>query len=156
VRDHPDELDRIRTVFNADIVGLAAPLVLAVQNHPELMAYLRQLPLKDLGARLEDTQLTPNSDHFPFVLSGVPALAVTTSPPGLGAGWWVHTTADTLDKLDLRALREAAGTAARILLRMAMNPDGLPRQRQTAGVVQQAIAEAGIEESLRIQGAWPF
>ncbi len=156
VRDHPDVLDHIRAVFNADIVGLAAPLILTAQNHPELTAYLRQLPLKDLRAKAEDTRLLAHSDHFPFVLAGVPSIAVMTSFPRSGSGGWIHTTADTLDKLDLRELCEAAGTAARILLRMAMNPDGLPKQRHTEETVRQALIDAGIEESLRVQGEWPF
>jgi len=155
VRAHSDDLDQIRTVFNSDIVGLIAPLVLTAQNHPELTEYLRRLPLDDLGAKVEDTKLLAHSDHFPFVLAGVSAIAAMTSRAE--GGWkWIHTTADTLDKLDQRALREAAGTTARILLRMAIRPDGLPTGRQTAEEVKQALTEAGIEKSLRIQGEWPF
>jgi hypothetical protein len=155
-RDHADELDQIRAVFNADIVGLAAPLTLTVQNHPELTTHLRRFPLEDLGAKVEDTKVMAHSDHFPFALAGVPAIAVMTSRPESGGGMWVHTQADTLDKLDQTKLREAAATSARILLRMAMNPDDLPRGRQTAEEVEQAIAKTGEEGALRIQGEWPF
>jgi hypothetical protein len=38
VRDHPGELDRIRAVFNADIVGMASPLMLMTQNSEALAA----------------------------------------------------------------------------------------------------------------------
>jgi len=156
VRDHADDLDRIRAVFNADIVGLAAPLTLTAQSHPELTAFLRRLPLDELGAEVKDTKMVTHSDHFPFVLQGVPAVAVMTSRPESERGMWVHTTADTLDKLDRNRLREASGTLARVLLRAAMDADDLPRGRQTAQDVRRAIVEAGEEESLRVQGEWPF
>ena len=155
VRDHPDHLDHIRAVFNADIVGMAAPLVLMTQNSPELAAYLRRLPLEELGAQVNDTRLVPYSDHFSFTLAGVASLMAVTSSSGTGRGWG-HTAADTLDKLDIRAVREAAATTARILLRMAMAPDALPDERQSPDDVKRALIEAGLEGPMRIRRAWPF
>ena len=155
VRIHSSELGQIRAVLNADVVGLAPPLVVAVQNSPALARYLREDVVGGLDVLLEDRLLTAHSDHFPFVLRGVPAcVAHTTSGPD--AGSWAHTAADTLDKLDLRELREAAGTMARMLLRMAAAPHGLPRERQSPAAVEQALVEAGLEESLRTQKSWPF
>jgi hypothetical protein len=81
-------------------------------------------------------------------------MAVTSSP-GTGRGWG-HTAADTLDKLDVRALREATATTARILLRMATAPDALPRERQAPEAVRQALTEAGLEAPMRVRRAWPF
>jgi hypothetical protein len=155
VRDHPAELDRIRAVFNADIVGLGAPLNLVVQNSPELASYLRGLPLDDLGAQVRDERLVPYSDHFSFTLVGISSLMAVTSAPGQGHGW-AHTAADTLDKVQVRPLREAAATTARILLRMAMEPDALPSQRQPPEAVKQALVAAGVDEPMRVRGVWPF
>ena len=155
VRGHPTELDQIRVVFNADIVGLAAPLVLMVQNSPELAAYLQRLPLEDLGAVVNGGRLVPYSDHFSFAVAGISSLMAVTSRPGPGQGW-AHSAADTLDKLDLRTVREAAATTARILLRMALAPEDLPSQRRSAEQVEQALIDAGLAEPLRIRGEWPF
>jgi aminopeptidase YwaD len=155
VRDHPHELDAIRAVLNADIVGLAPPLVLMVQNSPELAAYLRRLPLGELGAQVDDARLVPYSDHFSFTLVGVSSLMAVTSSPGPGQGWG-HTAADTLDKLDLRTVREAAVATARLLLRMATEPDALPAGRQPPSAVQEALIAAGVDEPLRVRGEWPF
>jgi hypothetical protein len=154
VRQHPDQLDLIRAVFNADIVGLAAPLKLVLQDSPELAAYLNFLPLADLGAQVAGSRLVPYSDHFAFTLAGISSLMAVTSSPGSGHGW-AHTAADTLDKLDMRAMREAAATTARILLRMALDPETLPRSRRPPEEVKQALIDAGLEEPLRIRGAWP-
>jgi Iap family predicted aminopeptidase len=154
VRVRSGLLDQIRAVVNADVVGLAAPAVLATQNSPALASYLRD-NVADLDVLLEDRLLTAHSDHFPFVLRGVPACTVnTTSPPDGGS--WAHTAADTLDKLDVRELREVAGTLARVLLRMATAPRGLPSERQSPAGVEQALVEAGLEEPLRAQRSWPF
>ncbi len=155
VRDHPDELDRLRVVFNADVVGIAPPLILHTQDSPELAAYLRQLPLEDLGATVKDSGLVHNTDHFPFTLAGIPSLWAVTSPAPSGQGW-VHTTADTLDKIDVRLLRETVATTARVLLRMALEPEKLPKGRKPPEAVRQAVVDAGLEKILRLQGRWPF
>jgi hypothetical protein len=126
-----------------------------VQDSPELATCLRQLPLKDLGAQVADSRLVAYSDHFSFTLVGIPSLMAVTSSPGMGHGW-AHTAADTLDKLELRPLREAAVTTARLLLRMAMQPHGLPVQHKTQKEVKQVLVAAGIDEPLRIRGEWPF
>lgn len=155
VRDHPDELDQIRAVFNADIVGLGAPLNLMVQNSAELAEYLRGLPLAELDAEVHDSRLVPYSDHFSFTLAGVASLMAVTSSPGEGRGWG-HTAADTLDKIELRELRQAAAATARILLHMAASPESLPAERTSAESVQEALRAAGLEEPMRVRGAWPF
>lgn len=155
VRDHADELDHLRVALNADIVGIAPPLLLHTQNSPELAAYLRQLPLEDLGAAVKDSGLVHNTDHFAFTLAGIASLWAVTSPAPSGQGW-VHTAADTLDKVDVRLLREATATIARVLLRMALEPEKLPQGRKPPETVRQAVAEAGLEKILRLQGRWPF
>lgn len=154
-RVHSGELDQVRAVLNADVVGLAPPLVLAVQNSPKLATCLRGPAIEGLEVLVEDRMVTAHSDHFPFVLSGVPACAAHTAAPPDG-GSWAHTAADTLDKLDLGELREAAGAIARILLRLAAAPDGLPCGLQPPTAVRQALVDAGLEDSLRLQRSWPF
>ena len=56
----------------------------------------------------------------------------------------------------MRAVREAAVATTRILLRMAVAPETLPVGREPPEAVQRALVEAGLEEPLRGQGAWPF
>jgi Zn-dependent M28 family amino/carboxypeptidase len=156
-QDHKDELDSIRLVFNVDVVGLAMPVVLQTQASPELAAYCRNLPLKDLDATVNDgpTSFIQNSDHFPFSLAGVSGVWAVTSHPPMGGGW-VHSSADTLDKLEPRILRQTASTIARLLLRMANDPAGLPRGRKPPEVVKKSVTEAGFEKALRMRGRWPF
>lgn len=156
-RVHPEQFDTIRLVFNADVVGMAMPLVLQTQASPELATYFRGLPLEELDAVVNDRPgaFIMNSDHFPFSLAGIQAVWALTSP-GLPGTGWVHTMADTLDKLELRILRQSASAVARLLLRMSSAPESLPRGRRAPAEVQKLVSDAGFEKALRANGRWPF
>jgi aminopeptidase YwaD len=154
---HAGEMDNIRAIFNADVVGMAMPLVLLPQSSPELTAWFKTLPLEELDVKInEDPKVfIMNSDHFPFSEKGVQAVWAVTSHPASGGGWG-HTAADTLDKVELRLLRQTVASATRLLLRMSTSADSLPRVRQTAEQVKQSLIAAGFEKSLRFKNLWPF
>lgn len=155
-RAHAAELDSLRLVLNADVVAQAMPLVLQTQASPALADYFRSLPLDQLDCVVNDApgSFIMNSDHFPFSLAGVAGVwAVTTAPPGRG---WVHFSADTLDKVEPRLLRQTAAALTRLLLRMAAVPDALPRGLASPAEVKRAVTAAGFEPALRASGRWPF
>jgi Zn-dependent M28 family amino/carboxypeptidase len=156
-REHAAQLSTARLIFNVDVVGMGMPLVLQTQASPALADYFRSLPLGDLDAALNNGQgsFIMNSDHFPFSLAGLNGVWAVTSQPPSGHGW-VHTAADTLDKVDLRLLRQTAGTTARLLLRMAAEPALLPRGCRPPEEVKKLVTEAGFEKALRFKGKWPF
>ncbi len=156
-RRHAAELDEIRVVFNADVVGMAMPLVLQTQASPALAEYFHELPLKELDAVVNDgpRSFIMNSDHFPFSLAGLNTVMAVTSHPARHAGW-VHTMADTLDKVEPRLLRQTASSIVRLLLRMATGPANLPRGRKTPPEIKQMLSDAGFEKSLRAIEKWPF
>jgi Zn-dependent M28 family amino/carboxypeptidase len=156
-RQHAGTLGEARLVLNADVVAQAMPLVLQTQASPDLAAYLRTLPLDDLDCVVNDSpgSFIMNSDHFPFSLAGLAGVwAVTTAPPP-GRGW-VHYSADTLDKVEPRLLRQTTAALTRLLLRMAAEPEALPRGLKPAEEVQRAVRAAGFEAALRRSGRWPF
>ncbi len=154
---HEDEMDSLRVIFNADIVGLVMPIVLLSQASPETVAWLRTQPLKELDVTVDDNPqvFIMNSDHFPFSEKGVQGFYVATSHPA-GGGAWGHTAADMLDKLEVRELRQAAAAASRLLLRMAACADTFPKVRRTPEEVKQLLLDAGFEKSLRFKDHWPF
>lgn len=154
---HADEMDSLRVIFNADIVGLAMPLVMLSQASPETVAWLRTQPLAELDVTINDSPqvFIMNSDHFPFSEKGVQGFYVATSHPA-NNGSWVHTSADMLDKLEARELRQAAASASRLLLRMAAGADTFPRVRRTPEEVKELLLNAGFEKSLRFKDHWPF
>ncbi len=154
---HASEFDHVRAVVNADVLGMAMPVVLQTQASPGLADYLRALPLKHIDAVLNDDPkaFIMNSDHFPFSLAGLQSVWAVTSSAAPGTGL-VHYSADTLDKIDPRILRQSAATVTRLLLRMAVAPEGLPRVRQTPAEVEALVKAAGFENYLRWNGRWPF
>jgi aminopeptidase YwaD len=154
---HAGELDSIRMIFNADVVGMAMPLVMLPQSSPELTAWLKTLPLEDLDVKVNESPkvFIMNSDHFPFSARGIQAVWAVTSHPASGGGWG-HTAADTLDKVELRLLRQTAASATRLLLRMSTSADSLPKVRKPADQVKQSLIDAGFEKSLRFKNLWPF
>jgi aminopeptidase YwaD len=154
---HKAEMDSFRAIFNTDVVGLAMPLVLLPQSSPELAGWFKNLPLETLDVKVNDDDgvFITNSDHFPFSAQGVQAVWAVTSPPPPG-GSWGHTAADTLDKVEPRLLRQTAAAVTRLLLRMSINAESLPRVRKTPEQVKQALVDAGFEKGLRFSSRWPF
>jgi aminopeptidase YwaD len=154
---HDGELDTIRAIFNADVVGMAMPLVLLPQASPELTAWFKTLPLEDLDVKINENSsvFIMNSDHFPFSAKGIQAIWAVTSHPASGGGWG-HTAGDTLDKVEPRLLRQTAAAATRLLLRMSTSADSLPAVRKSADQVKQTLIDAGFEKSLRFKNNWQF
>ena len=151
VQQHAEELDTIRAVFNADIVGMQQPLVLMTQEAPQFAALLKTYADEGLDITVNDETYVPHSDHFPFALEGISTLMAVTSKPDIPTHW-VHTSADTLDKVKFNVLKQACATAARVILRMAMNPQDLPKERFSKEQVREFIVKHGHEEAMKAQG----
>jgi aminopeptidase YwaD len=157
VRDHADQMNQVRLVFNADVVGMAMPLVLRTQASPELAGYLRSLPLDVYDCTVNDGpgSYVMNSDHFPFTVAGLQAVWALTSHPSQESHW-IHTAADTLDKVEERVLRQSAAALLRVLWQMSSNPQDLPRVHRSPEEVRQQLVAAGFENPMRKSGRWPI
>jgi hypothetical protein len=58
--------------------------------------------------------------------------------------------------VDPRLLRQTAASVTRLLLRLALQPEALPRGSTPPAAVQAAVTAAGFEDQLRYSGRWPF
>ena len=156
---HKAELKRVKFVFNCDIVSNPGLLWMGINgvDTERLPTFFKQLASENV----HELQMTgnevivPYSDHFSFYLKGVPALMAATphaKQPHLGP----HTHADTLDKVDMQALRNSTAFVARALLHLAHNPSPLPTRHATKQEVQTALRGAGYEKLLKAQGRWKF
>lgn len=96
------------------------------------------------------------SDHFPFLMQGVPAITMTAHEENraLGRGYG-HTAMDTLDKVNEREMKESAMVAARVLLRLAQH-DGSVGRHRTAEEIKQLFIAQDLEQPLRAQDKWHF
>ena len=79
-----------------------------------------------------------HSDHFPFFMAGVPTGGIQSAEGMSGGRGYGHTAYDTLDKVDLRSLREASTLAARLALRMASDEEW-PVSRRDGEAVQALL-----------------
>ena len=142
---HEGELDNVRFMYNLDAAGGASRKGVVLHRWPDLAPFFRDAA-KELAADVPIGQhMHPYSDHFPFVLKGVPTghMGDPEAPPsGRGFG---HTAYDTLDKVELENLRKGSAVAARLALRIA-NADDFPAQRRSAEGVQALLdTDPGLE-----------
>lgn len=137
--EHAAEMDRIRFYLNMDAAGMLPGRQDIVLNEWPALA--------DLFARWRDEMadtyavaqsVSAHSDHFPFLMAGVPTGGIEKAdrtPSGRGYG---HTHYDTLDKIQLNDLRRAAVRASRWLVRIATE-ENWPVSRRSDEEVRQIL-----------------
>lgn len=131
---HTDELSNMRFYFNMDAAGDVKEKGVVLNEWAELQplfeSWSDEMALEyDVGQSVHAF-----SDHFPFFKAGVPTggmQQVKRSMAGRGFG---HTRYDTLDKISLTSLREAAAMAARLAIRIASTDQWPVSQRDPAEV----------------------
>ncbi len=139
---HEAELPNLVAMMNLDMVG--APQGYGATGHSEadtLFARLAQTPaLRDLGVTTEVNHGGgPGSDHQLFLLAGVPTIYVQSSLPPETPRWY-HNAGDTLDKIDLEAVKGTAAAVAAAAWALADHP-GRPLQflspEETLALIQR-------------------
>ncbi|MHC4777896.1 MAG: M28 family metallopeptidase, partial [Planctomycetota bacterium] len=96
-----------------------------------------------------------HSDHFPFFLAGAPVANVASEGSGIKGGrGWGHTSADTLDKVDVEALRSTAGLLAVTLARLA-GPRGPKLAPRSPEEVERILEDGGFRDRLRYENGRP-
>jgi Zn-dependent M28 family amino/carboxypeptidase len=137
VKAHTGELSEIRFYLNMDSAGTQTNSRDIVLNEwPELeplfVNWRDEMALEFKVAQ----SVHAFSDHFPFFMAGVPTGGIQSAePPREGRGYG-HTRYDTVDKVNLKGLREASALAARLALRIA-SEESWPAGRRD----EQAVAD---------------
>jgi Zn-dependent M28 family amino/carboxypeptidase len=151
VRAHPDEMSGIRFMMNFDAAGRDGRQGFCLHGWPALEPMFKGI-VRDLGVDLPVwSQVGPYSDHWPFLLQGVPT--ATMGDPeearrrgGRGFG---HTKYDTVDKCNPRVMRECIGNAAVAALRL-VNEDEWPARRRSQAEIDGLVQTQGYEETVRL------
>ena len=134
VRAHADELHKIRFYLNMDAAGGMAVKDINLHAWDELQEtferYREEMALDfAIGQSFHSA-----SDHYPFLLKGVITGGVEPVRQAFGGRGYGHTQFDTVDKVDLLGLRDAASLAARIVLRVAHEDEWLATARDAESV----------------------
>jgi Zn-dependent M28 family amino/carboxypeptidase len=155
VAKHIDEMDRIDLMINCDGAGRAARHTFRVSGPPELVKILQEISREIEYPMRVETTLSTASDHWPFYMRSVPSasLASAIEPSALlqGRGFG-HTSADMVDKVDHRGLKEGALILAQFLIRLA-NMETISRRMSSAEILEH-LERTGVAEELRIQMKW--
>jgi len=148
---HPDFWDKIRFMMNFDAAGRAGRQGFCLHGWPSLEPLFQEI-IAEIGVDLPLwSRVGPYSDHWPFLLLGV-ATATMGDPDeaarraGRGFG---HTKYDTVDKVDLRAMRECAGNAAVAAFKI-LNMDEWPIPQRSQAEIDEIVNKAGIHDTVRL------
>ena len=157
VKQHAKELKRIILMLNIDPAGSTNYLVGGFSN---LLQYLSDLSRESGFQNRAERYVANNTDCFPFVLSGVPAVWMM----GKDRKGWIydhnfyagHTPTDSFDKIDIFDLKEALTVVAYTLLNIT-NIDKRPESHKSQKEVKKWLEEdADIVNTLNAGKLWPF
>jgi Zn-dependent M28 family amino/carboxypeptidase len=145
--------DEVKAVVNCDGVGVGRTLKLLAHGFDALETAAESVADEFGHPVVTSPELGPHSDHWPYVQWGVPGYHVTSETGDEGRGWG-HTRADTLDKLEVRTLREQAVLLAELVVHLAA-ADVDVAHRAPEDVAAQLERE-GLAEGMRVTGDWPY
>ena len=151
VEAHGDELERIRFYLNMDSAGTKSNKRDIVLNEWLALQPLLEGWSEEMALEFAVGQKTSaHSDRFPFFLKGVPTGGMQSAQPSLEGRGYGHTQYDTVDKVELTCLREAATLAARLALRLASEEDW-PVVRRDQGAVLALLDTPEFQEEKELR-----
>lgn len=148
--DHADELDHMRFYLNMDSAGVIEHKDIQL-NKWETLAPIFEAWSQEMARDFRVGQsVNAHSDHYPFLMAGVPTGGINgVRRKEFGGRGYGHTAYDTLDKVEMRGLREAAVFAARLALRIAHHP-AWPAQQRSAEAVAEVLDNPDNQEETEI------
>ena len=152
VRTHREELDNVTAVVVHDM-GVGRVEGYALHGRHELEKGLRAAmkPISRSGATRHTTDAFFGSDHFDFLLEGVPVLVAIQDTGDYYQTY--HSAADTLDKLDVSDVRKATRIAAATVYGLANLPERLGKRFSRKEISRQ-LDSTGMDEQLKFLGLW--
>lgn len=149
--DH--DLSSVKAVLNCDGgLGVARESLVYTCGFGELAETVEGVGDELRQPVTTDPDLSPHSDHWPFVWRGIPGAQIRADT-GDSRGWG-HTHADTLDKVDIRAIRYH-GIFTTSLARRIADKD-VVLERRTEESIQEELLADQLEVPMKTAGDWPF
>ena len=138
VKEHAGELGDCRFMLNLDSAGGPGKKGVIFTGYPELFTEAEKWAAEMKSEIPYLSRISGASDHWPFFQQGVPtANGGDPTRTSIGRGFG-HTRYDTVDKLHLTDLRNAAANYSRILFRVA-NTENWPVKRKTPEEIQALV-----------------
>jgi aminopeptidase YwaD len=149
VRDHKEELGKIRFMLNLDCAGLDCQKGVTIHDSPELEPFFKKTEKEIVNNMPIKQSVSSFSDHWPFFKACVPCGSGGDPDRPSSNGKYIHTCYDTVDKVNLSDLREAAANYGRLMFRIANSEDWSPKKK-TAGDVAAFIEKQGLNDALEL------
>ena len=157
VNTHPKDIEKTRFMFNLDSAGGGGGKGLMVYG-PDSRTYFRAMGVQMNENLMVDFDASPlrepdhlSSDHYPFMAKGV-ACGFIRDPYSYTWPGFYHTAHDTVDKVDLLKVREAAFLCARLAWRIA-NDDNWPFKQMSETELSEQRTTQDVSEVQRIEKA---
>ncbi|TMT85795.1 M28 family peptidase [Haloterrigena sp. H1] len=147
------DADTIKTVVNNDGVVNDRTLELVTHGFDALADTADEIAERYDHPIGTVPTLGPHSDHWPFVVAGIPGCYVRSVSEGSGRGWG-HTFADTIEKLEPRNLREQAILLTAYVVALARE-DVTVAHREPNAIAADLEAQ-DLAEGMKVTGDWPY
>jgi len=147
-----NELDRVAAVLVHDIgVGRISGYSMGGRKELEPALVEALAPVASRGATNHTADAFFGTDHFDFLLEGVPTLVANQDTTDYVPNY--HAASDTLDKVDVTELRNQAGIAAVLVYNLADRPQR-PARRLSRPEVETLLRDTRLDEQLKFLGLW--
>ena len=152
VRAHRNELDKAAGVVIYDS-GIGKVTGFSVGGRKDIVSAVARLvaPLKPFGADSLTTDASYGTDHFDFLLEGVPTLVANQEEDNYLLNY--HAMSDTFDKVDLTRLKTHVATAAATTFAIADSPEGIGPRLDRAQIAQ-TLTETHLDDQMKGFGVW--
>jgi carboxypeptidase Q len=155
---HAGELEDAILMVNNDVVGRPSRLVSAgfAELCPALERIASRAHRRDAAGPITVAAGNPTwaLDLFPFVAAGVPAIGIGCEMADPEASRYMHTRADTADKVDAQGLTECAAINAQIAYAFANLP-ARPAARKTRAEIEALLQQCEMFDALDVLAVWP-
>ena len=152
VTAHRAELDNAAGVVIYD-AGIGKVTGFSLGGRKDVVAAVTGLvaPLKQFGADALTTDASYGTDHFDFLLEGVPTLVANQEEDNYLLNY--HAMSDTFDKVDLARLKTHVATAAATAFAIADSPERIGPRLDRAQIAQ-TLTETHLDDQMKGFNIW--
>ncbi|MGB7585323.1 MAG: M20/M25/M40 family metallo-hydrolase [Terriglobales bacterium] len=152
VRAHRNELDKAAGMVVFDS-GTGATTGFSLGGRKDLVAAVTAMiaPLQQFGATTLTTDMSWGTDHFDFMLEGVPTFMANQKEANYLINY--HAMSDTFDKVDMEQLKKHVTEAAYLSFSLANSAERVG-PRWTRAQIEQAMHETHADDLMKTFGMW--
>ncbi len=149
---HRSELDKAAGVIIYDS-GTGKTTGFATGGRKDVLDATRRIiaPLRQFGVTELKTDMEWGTDHFDFMLEGVPTFVADQEEANYLVNY--HAVSDTYDKVDFAQLKKHVAEAAEFSFALANLPEKIG-PRYSRAQIEQSMHETGADQEFKAAGMW--